>query len=387
MRVGRAAREMFALEEGMAFLNHGSYGAVPKAVTQAQEIWRRRMEAQPVRFFLDEAPGATRVAAGIAARFVGTAPERFGFVENASQGTGAVMASLRLAPGDRIVTTDHVYNALRNALRHHAARAGADVVEVPLGLPVTADEIVAQVTAALDARVRLLVIDHVASASAIVFPVHRLVAAAHARGVPVLVDGAHGPGLLDLDVDALGADVYVGNFHKWVGAPRGAAFVAVSPTCPIDVHPLVISHAYGQGFAAEFDKIGTRDLSPWLAVPDAIRLHEDMGGAALRARNTGLAREQGARVAAELGSPLAADASLFAAMATIALPAPGPVDRVSAFGLRGHIWARHRVEVPVMVIADRPYLRISAAVYNEASDYDGLAAAVRDVLPLMKAAA
>lgn len=378
---GRALRDLWSLEENIHFLNHGSFGALPRELFAVQNEWRARLEAQPVRFFMEELPARLREAAAALAAFVGTAPDRLGFVENASSGVSAVVGSLKLAGGDEILTTDHVYNAVRNRLRHAAAQAGARVIEVPLGLPVTTpDAIVDAVAAALTERTRLLVIDHVASPSAVLMPVERVVAHARGRGVPVLVDGAHGPGMLDLDIDAIGADWYVGNCHKWLCAPKGAGFLAVGRNPPFAVHPTVISHAYGQGFTAEFDKIGTRDPSAWLAVPAAIGFHERLGGAALRARNIALARAAGRRLADQLGTECGAPAEMLGAMSTVRLPWDGAADRAAASSVHDALWRRHRVEVPIMPFAGRLWLRLSVQAYNDADDYDALAAALPEVL-------
>jgi isopenicillin-N epimerase len=378
---GRALRDLWSLEENLHFLNHGSFGAVPRELFAVQNDWRARMEAQPVRFFMEELPARLREAAAALAAFVGTEPDRLGFVENASSGVSAVVGSLTLAGGDEILTTDHVYNAVRNRLRHAASQSGARVIEVPIGLPVaTPDAIADAIAAATSERTRLLVIDHVASASAVLMPVARIVARAQARGVPVLIDGAHAPGMLDLDIDAIGADWYVGNCHKWLCAPKGAGFIAVGCDPPFAVHPTVISHAYGQGFTAEFDKVGTRDPSAWLAVPAAIGFHERLGGAALRARNAGLARAAGMQLADGLGTECGAPPEMFGAMATVRLPWDGACDRAAAGSVHDALWRGYRIEVPVMPFAGQLWLRLSAQAYNDRDDYDALAAALPQVL-------
>jgi isopenicillin-N epimerase len=210
---------------------------------------------------------------------------------------------------------------VRNALRHVASRTGAFVVEAPVGMPVSgSDQILEALRSRLSAKTRLIVIDHVASASAALLPAADVVALARAHGVPVLIDGAHAPGMLDLDLDQLGADFYVGNCHKWLCAPKGAAFLAVAAEWADRVHPTVISHAYGGGFTAEFDKVGSRDPSSWLTVPAAIAFHERLGGAALRRRNRKLALGMAERLADALGSDLGAPPSLFGSMTTVRLP-------------------------------------------------------------------
>lgn len=378
---GRSLLPLWAFEEDIVFLNHGSYGATPREVTAEADRWRARLESQPVRFVNEELPGAIRKAAKALAAFVGTAPERLGFVENASDGTNAVLRSVRWREGDEILTTSHVYNAVRKTLAWLSTMTGIVPVEAPVPFPTPDDAaILDAVAGAITPRTRLILVDHVASASAVAMPLPAIVALARAHKIPVLVDGAHGPGMLDLDVDAIGADWYVGNAHKWLCAPKGAAFIAVSPSPAWEVHPTVISHNYGQGFALEFDKIGTRDCAPWLTTPAAIAFHERLGGPGLRARNADLARRQAARLAAELGTEQGAGPGLFGAIATIRLPWEGPADWDAARRLRRLVWDETRIELHVTALAGALWARISAAAYNEASDYDGLAAALRGAM-------
>jgi isopenicillin-N epimerase len=383
------ARALWALEPGARHLNHGGFGGCPLPLLEAQAAWRVRMERQPSRFFINDLGGLLRDAAGVLARFVGAAPDRLGFVDNATTAVNAVIASTPLRPGDEILTTDHVYNAVRQTLRHHAARAGAEVIEAPLGMPLRdAEAVVQAVTARIGARTRLLVLDHVASPSAAVLPIAPIIAAARRAGVPVLVDGAHAPGMIALDIGALGATWYAGNCHKWLCSPKGAGFLVAAADAPWDVHPTVISHAYGQGFAAEFDKTGTRDVSAWLTVPDAIAFHERLGGAALRARNAALAQEAGERLAAALGTELGAPRTMLAAMATVRLEPRDGVepDWPTAAALRNAIWDIARIEAPVMALGGALWLRLSAQAYNAASDYDGLAEAARAAMARVAAA-
>jgi isopenicillin-N epimerase len=372
------ARRLWLLEVDTRHLNHGGFGACPASLLDVQVAWRARMERQPSRFFMNDLGALLREAAAALARFIGAVPERVGFVDNATTAVNAVIAAAPLRPGDELLTTDHVYNAVRLTLRHHAARAGAEVIEAPIGMPLHGDEaIVEAVLSRIGPRTRLLVLDHVASPSAAIMPLAPIIAAARKAGIPVLVDGAHAPGLIDLDIGALGATWYAGNCHKWLCSPKGAGFLAAADDAPWEVRPTVISHAYGQGFAAEFDKTGTRDVSAWLTVPDAIALHERLGGAALRRRNAALAREAAGAIAGELSTELGAPPAMFAAMATIRLPVTAGVaaDWPTAAALRNAIWDVARIEVPVTAPGGALWLRISAQAYNDAADYAGLAAA------------
>ncbi len=362
----------------MIFLNHGSYGATPREVAADADRWRARLESQPVRFFNDELPAAIRAAAAALAAFVGAAPERLGFVENATDGTNAVLNSIAWRAGDEILTTSHVYNAVRKSLAHLAATRGVVPVEAAVPFPTHDDEsVVSALARAITPRTRLILVDHVASASAVTLPVEAIVALAKTHGIPVLVDGAHAPGMLDLDIESVGADWYVGNCHKWLCAPKGAGFLALSATAPYEIHPTVISHAYGMGFTAEFDKIGTRDCAPWLAVPAAIAFQQKLGGSSLRARNVDLARRMAGEIARALNTDTGAPAAMFGAIATIRLPWAGPAGWDVARALRLAVWRRARIELHVTFLGDALWARISAAAYNEEADYAGLAEALR----------
>ena len=364
------------LEKGTHHLNHGGYGATPIPVLQAQQHWRERMEAQPTRFFSQELPVALREAAAVLGAFIGAEPSRLGFVENATSGVNAVLNSLQFQPGDELLTTQHCYGAVRHAMRHAAARWGAHVIEALLGLPLANPaQIVSAIEGAISPATRLVVVDHIASPSAVVFPVAEIAALCRSLGVMLLVDGAHAPGMVDLDVDAIGADWYVGNLHKWLCAPKGAGFIVHAARALPDVHPTTISHAYGQGFAAEFDKTGTRDATPWLAVPAAIGFHRQLGGAALRQRNHARAVTLGRRMAASLGSVPGAPDAMFGAMATVRLPGTEGAGWPDTKPVHDRL-ARHGVEVPVMALAGHLWLRVSVQDYVTAADEDALLAAL-----------
>lgn len=369
---GAGLRHLWQLESDARFLNHGSYGATPLPVLAAQDHWRQRMESQPVRFMQRELPEALRESAAVLASFLGTAGERLAFVENATAGANAVLRSLEFRPGDVILTTDHVYNAIRQTLRFVTARSGASFIELEVGLPLPDPaEIAARFESALTPAVKLLVIDHLASASAAIMPVAEIVALAKARGIPVLVDGAHTPGMLPLAVDGLGATWFVGNCHKWLMAPKGAGFIVAAADAP-PIHPTVISHPYGEGFPAEFDWVGTRDHSAWLAVPAAIAFHDDLGGKRLRIRNHELAIAMGQELAQALGTRLGAAPEQFGSMVTVELPERFGQDRAAAKLLHDRLWDAHQIEVPVMAFAGKLWIRISVQAYNEPDDYAAL---------------
>jgi isopenicillin-N epimerase len=369
------SRDEWLLDPEIAFLNHGSFGATPRTVLAEQERWRVRMERHPTHFMSEELPPALAAAAARLAAFVGARTEDLVFVENATAGCNTALRSLRFAPGDEILVTDHGYPAVRKAAEYVAARAGARVVEAAVPFPLQdAAQVVAAVSSRLGTRTRLAILDHITSSTAVVFPVHELTALCRAAGVPVLIDGAHAPGMLSLDVPSVGADWYTGNCHKWLMAPKGSAFLWVAPDRQADTHPLVISHGFGQGFTAEFAWVGTRDPSAWLSVPAAIDFHKRLGGARLRERNAALAREQATLLAHTWQTERGAPDALTGSMAAVRLPLHEAATAERAIELRRKLFDEHRIEVPITAFAGALWARISAHAYNRPEDYARLAA-------------
>ena len=369
-----APRNEWLLDPDVTFLNHGSFGATPRAVLVEQDRWRARMERHPTGFMADELPVALRAAATRLAQFVGAADRDLVFLENATVGCNAVLNALQLKAGDEILVTDHCYAAIRKAAEHVALRAGARVVEATMPIPIgDGATIVAAVGSRCGPRTRLAILDHVTSPTAVVCPIHELTSLCHSRGAAVLVDGAHAPGMLALDIPAIGADWYVGNCHKWLMAPKGSGFLWTSPARQAVTHPLVISHGYRQGFLAEFDWTGTRDPSAWLAVPAAIDFHGQLGGPSLQARNTALARDAANLLAQQWRSERATSDPLTGSMAAVRLPASGAATPHRALELRRLLFDRHRIEVAINPFAGALWVRISAQAYNELRDYERLA--------------
>ena len=375
----QTAHPDFELEAGMVHLNHGSYGAVPRPVAAAQAEWRRRIEGNPSGFFRTVYPDAVREAAERVAALLGGTGTDWAFTDNATAAVNAVLGSFAFAPGDEILTTDRVYGAVRQTLLHTARRTGVRVVEVATPLPVPdEDAILAAVAAGLSPRTRLALFDHVVSEIAVVLPVARLAALCRDAGVPVLVDGAHAPGMLDVDVPSLGVEWYAANTHKWLFAPRGSALLWCRPDRQAALHPTVISHGYGRGFTAEFDWTGTRDASAWLSVPAAIDYFEGHGGMALARRNHDLAVAAGRHLAGAFGSEMSTPEGMMGSMASVRLPGPWELTREAAAALQIELDARHGVVVAVTAPggAGALWLRVSAQIYNRFEDVRAVVAAV-----------
>ena len=378
--LGKAVRHEWALDWEFLSVNHGSFGATPRAVLAAQREWQQRMEAQPGRFMRAVLPQALRHAADRLGEFIGADGENIAFVENATTGCNAVLRSLRLQASDEVLTLSHGYGAVRNTVRYVCERVGARVVEAAIPFPhPDPAAIVASIQAALTPRTRLAVIDHITSGSALVLPLQRIIEVCRAAGVPVLVDGAHGPAQVPLDMRALGADWYAGNCHKWLCAPTGSAFLYARADRQDDLHPVTISHGFGKGFLEEFDWTGTRDPSAWLATPAAIDRHRRLGGDELMARNSALAAEATSLLARRLNTEPGAGGVMSGCMGVVRLPLGGEATTERSAELRAHLLAAG-TDAPTHVLAGAIWLRVSAAAYNDIEDYQRLGDIVARVI-------
>ena len=385
MTTDDAARSDWPLDPGVTYLNHGAFGSCPRPVQDAATAIRQRFERAPMQFVLREAEALidqTRVAA---AELVGADGQDLVFLPNATTAVCTVLASLPVRPGDELLVTDHAYNACRNALDFHARRTGMSVVVARVPFPSSGPpEVVAAVLDAVTARTRLALLDHVSSPTALLFPVAELVSALTARGVDTLIDGAHAPGMVPVDLRTLGATYYAANLHKWCGVPKTAALLFVQRDRQPDIRPLVIGHGANSKrtdrprFLLEFDWTGTHDPSAAMSLPAALQY---MGGLlpgglpALRDRNHQLVVRARALLADALGLQAPCPAEMLGAMATLPLPPdlpmPAPV-------LYEALWRKHRIEAPVFEWSSpgRPMLRICAQIYNDISQYQRLADAV-----------
>ena len=261
----------WSLDPAVIMLNHGSFGACPQSVLRRQSALRLRMEAEPVRFLVREMQPLLDQSRQALAELIGSEAENVVFVSNATAGINAVLRSLRLRSGDELLVTNHGYNACSNVARYVAERAGAVVVTVDVPVPVASHEqVVEAVLARVRDRTRLAMLDHVTSATAVVFPIEELIRQLSEQGVDTLVDGAHAPGMVPLKLKQLGAAYYAGNCHKWLCAPKGAGFLYARPDRQDGLQPPVISHGYNQPrpgytrFQDAFDWQGTGDPTPWL---------------------------------------------------------------------------------------------------------------------------
>jgi isopenicillin-N epimerase len=371
--LGAAIRHEWPLDWTKLTVNHGSYGATPTRVLAAQAAWRDRMEAQPSIFMRSILPDALRASANALAAFLNADGQDITFVDNATTGCNAVLRSLDLAAGDEIILHSQIYGAVANTARYVARRSGAVVVEAALPFPGDdAESFVEVLRAKLNARTRLVIIDHITSPSALLLPVEAVARLCRNSGIPLLIDGAHGPGQVDVDLTAIDADWYVGNCHKWLAAPKGCAFLWARRDRQAGLHPTTISHGLDRGYLAEFDWTGTRDPTAFLAIEAALAFHERLGGAALRRRNIDLAHQAGRLLAESLGS-VYGNESHAVAMAVVRLPLGGISSQERGVALRDRLLDEFGTDAPLVPHPDGIWVRVSAHAYNEIGDYEALA--------------
>jgi isopenicillin-N epimerase len=370
----------FALAPNIDHLNHGSFGATPRGILMEAQRWRERMEADPSIFFHRDLPSLLRQAAARVARLLGGISTDWAFVENATAGMNAIVASLTFRPEDEIICLSQTYNAVANVLRYHCQRQGAKIVVVPVPVPFDCpDTLLTRLVSAITPRTRLAVFDHITSAGGAVLPIKEMAATCRDRGVAVVVDGAHAPGQVTLDVSQLGVDWYVGNLHKWAFAAKGTGVVWCAPNRQPSLHPTAISHDLDNGFTAEFDYCGTRDNSPWLAAPAAIDYLERLNPEAVRTYNNGLAGEAGSLLASAWRTEIAASSAYRAAMASVRLPGSRGCTPDAALRISRRLNEEHRITAGVVFLDSNIWVRVSAQVYNEISDYERLASIGRNL--------
>ena len=380
------------LDPRVIFLNHGSFGSCPRPVLEFQQRLRERLERQPVQFLardLEALLDHTRLELGA---FVGADPDDLVFVPNATAGVNTVLRSLRFAAGDELLVTDHEYNACRNALDFVAERSGARVVEAPVPFPCQS---VAQIRDAILARVtprtRLALLDHVTSQTGMVLPIAELAGALAERGVELLVDGAHAPGMVPLSLRNLGAAYYTGNCHKWICAPKGAGFLYVRRDRQAAIRPLSISHGSNSSrrdrsrFQLEFGWTGTWDPSACLSIPEALRRVGALrpgGWPEIMRCNRELALAGRRLLCRSLSIEAPCPEQCIGSLASVPIPdassSEPPASPLYADPLQDELLRDHHIEVPIVPWPALPkrLLRISAQLYNALPQYQRLCEAL-----------
>ena len=381
-----ALRELFLLDPEVVFLNHGSFGATPRPVFEAYQEWQRRLERQPVRFLAGELMGHLRQARQALGEYVSAPADDLAFIQNATIGVNLVARSLVLNPGDEVLTTDHEYGACDYVWDFVSRKTGALVVRQPILLPVTsAEDILEGFWRGVTLRTRVIFISHITSPTALHLPVEAICQRARQAGILTLIDGAHAPGQISLDLGALGADFYTGNCHKWLSAPKGSGFLYTRPEYQHLIEPLVVSWGWGENnpfqdgskYLDALQWYGTHDPSAYLSVPAAIRFQAEHNWPAVRQRCHALVRQAMERVCDLTGLvPLYPEqGSFYHQMATIPLP---PVADLPAFQKR--LYQEYHIEIPGILWRGHPFLRISVQGYNTQADIDALLDALSELL-------
>ena len=392
IRKPAANPRLWWLDPKIDFLNHGSFGACPKHVLKYQTEMRQRLEREPVTFMVRELEPLLDEARGALARFVGAKADNLVFVRNATSGVNAVLRSLRFERGDEILVTDHEYNACRNVVDFVAERSGAKVVVAPIPFPLAnEDEIVRPIVDRVTARTKIALVDHITSQTAIVMPLQRIVKELEGRNVAVLVDAAHAPGMVPLNLSKLGASYYTGNCHKWICAPKGAALLHVREDRQQEIRPTVISHGANSPrkdrsrFQIEFGWAGTWDPTAMLSVPIALEYMGSLvegGWPAIMRRNRALTLAARAVLCEALQIAPPCPESMIGSIASMPVAdsksMKPPKTPLYLDALQEFLFAKWKIEVPIIPWPAPPkrLLRISAQLYNSLPQYERLAEAL-----------
>jgi isopenicillin-N epimerase len=368
----------YLVRPDIAYLNHGSYGARPWAVFETYQRWQRELESEPVEFLSRRLPDLLGEARASVADYVGTSPDNLVFVPNATHGMNIIARSLELAPGDEVLGTDHEYGAVERTWRFVCERQGAQYRTQPIPLPVTsAEAIIEQLWQGVTERTRMIVVSHISSPTALIFPVAEIVRRAAAQGILTAVDGAHAPGQIDLNLDTIGADFYVGNGHKWLSGAVGAGFLYVRPERQRLLKPLVVSWGWEARepgpslFQDYFSWIGTDDPAAYLSMPAAIVFQREHEWPKVRAVCHALASQAQAQIAALTGlSPISPDSlEWWSQMCVAPLLTSGSL---AAKDAQRYLWEEYQVEIPIVEWQGYRFVRLSIQAYNSVADVERL---------------
>ena len=364
--------EDFLIRDDIIFFNHGSFGACPKPVFACYQDWQLKLERQPIDLLLRQRPQLMAEARSSIAEYLKVSPADIVFVTNVTDGLSRAVRALPLKPGDEILTTDHEYGAVNRLLEFTAAKTGAHIVTHQARLPYVSDDAFADAFLAdTTTNTKVIVISHITSPTSLIFPVERICRRARELGILTIIDGAHAPGQLPLDLSAISADIYSGNFHKWLCAPKGSAFLHVRPEHHDLIDPLVISHGCypGSDFVERHDWQGTRDIASYLTVPAAIEYQRANNWESVRLACHQLAASAQTRLCEHFGTqPYSVDQ--FAQMVTIPLPDCDAAD------VQRRLYGDYRIEVPVGKFNDQCGIRVSVQAYNSPDDIEHLIGAV-----------
>jgi isopenicillin-N epimerase len=382
-------KKYFYLNPSVTFLNHGSFGATPKPVFEEYQNWQLRLERQPVLFLGREYDHLLYDSRMVLGKYLNADPEDLTYIPNATHGVNIIARSLKLAPGDEILTTDHEYGACDYTWDFICSKVSAKYIHQRISLPVQSDdEVVSQFWQGVTPQTKVIYLSHITSATALRLPVEKICQLAKAAGILTVVDAAHSPGQIPVDLQKLGADVAFGNCHKWMLSPKGAAFLYVREDLQHLVDPLIVSWGFnptpetttGSRFVDLLQWTGTKDPSAALTVPAAIRFMEEHHWDAVRTKSHELLRSGLEQICELVKMPplYPLDSDLYFQMGIAPLPAS------NLAVLKSRLYDEYKIEVPLVQWQDRQFVRISVQGYNSQSDVDALVAALHDLLPQVK---
>lgn len=378
-------KHQFLIDPDITFLNHGSFGATPCPVFAAYQDWQRRLEKQPVQFLISELPDLLAEARRTLGQYLNADPDNLVYIPNATFGLNIIARSLKLNPGDEVLTTDHEYGACNNIWQFLSEKRGFVYKQQPIPLPLESDEaLVESFWQGVSARTKVVFISHITSTTAVTFPVTEICRRAKEAGILTIIDGAHAPGQIPLDLQEINADFYFGNAHKWLCSPKGAAFLFARPDRHHLLEPLVVGWGwgenrtvtYGSDYLDYFQWLGTNDLSAYLSVPDAIAFQEAHHWEDVRRECHLILQEALGQMShlTGLASPYPDD-SFYHQMAVAPLP---QITNLEAF--KTHLYDEFRVEIPCIQWHDSQFIRISIQGYNSHKDVDALLKALQKML-------
>jgi len=380
-------KSLWSLDPQIKYLNHGAFGATPISVLEYQQKIRKKLEREPAHFFQYEYEILLDQSRNQLAQFLTTEPENLVFVTNATTGVNTVLKSLTFAPDQEILITNHTYNACRNTLEYLVERSGVKINLVCLELPIEASTISERILAQVSPKTKLVMLDHITSPSALIFPLAEIIAQLNQQGIETLIDGAHAPGAIKLNLSALGATYYTGNCHKWLCSPKGAGFLYVVPEKQHLIRPLIISHGANSPrrdrsrFQLEFDWQGTLDPSPYLAVQKSLDFMDSLlpgGWEQLRARNHQLIVQARQILLDTLKLSPPCMEEMLGSMAALPLGRTLGNEQL----LQQQLFKEYHLEVPIFPWTDpkTSIVRISAQIYNELEEYIYLAEVLKRLL-------
>ncbi|MBK7143293.1 MAG: aminotransferase class V-fold PLP-dependent enzyme [bacterium] len=378
---GHAMLSEWKLSPDITYLNHGTVGATPRKVLDAQQLLRDRMESDPAKFMFREytfqhgrplhPKSLIRQAADDVARFLGANGDDLVFVDNATTGINAILQSLDFQPDDEIVLLDHAYGSIAYTAQYVGRLTKAKVRIITLPIPITdPGQVVRAVEQGIGPKTRLALIDHITSESALLMPIAEIASVCRRHAVPILIDGAHAPGAIDLDISSLGVDWYVGNLHKWAFAPRGCGILWADKKHQGSIHSPVISWGFDKGMTEEFDWVGTKDPTNFLSAPAGIEFIRSLGAAEMRQYNHSVAWEGANRLCKRFGTSLTTPKEMIGTMATLPLPLSFGSTKADAFALRDQMLFEEKIEAQIHGWNGQLWMRISGQVYLEMTDIE-----------------